>query len=247
LDMLALYHNIPLFETTSNHGGGLGSLRSEGAQQRRSAIVDQDLREKLSDTANYVNVQAAAQNQGLQRRHDFQERALTSGEEELRLNSEAVRREAERRRGVEEKWSRVQEVRRGRIKRPKKKQDKRRSTSLQGVAERAYQRATAWHRGEGVCVTRSTSKQLGALKDTNESLTTNMTRTPRTPDPKMTKTGEATGEEEANSSENVRRLRDGNIHSADYNRRERNHSENRKDCNTSGERDFQEQNRPSLS
>jgi hypothetical protein len=73
------------------------------------------------------------------------------------------------------------------------KQDKRRSTSLQGVTERAYQRATAWHRGEGVYVTRSTSKQLGALKDTNESLTTNMPRTPRTPDPKMAKKGKTAG------------------------------------------------------
>jgi hypothetical protein len=81
-----MYHNIPLFDTESNHGGDLGSLRSEGARQRRSAIVDQDLREKLSDTANYVNVQVAAQNKGLQRRYDFQERALTLRDEELRLS-----------------------------------------------------------------------------------------------------------------------------------------------------------------
>jgi hypothetical protein len=102
LDMLAAYHNFPFSDTASNHGGDLGSLRSEGARQRRSAIVDQDLREKLSDTANYVNTQAAAQSQGLQRRYDFQERALTSREEELCLNLEAMRREAERRRGVKE-------------------------------------------------------------------------------------------------------------------------------------------------
>ncbi len=173
LDMLAAYHNIPISEW------------SEGARRRKSAIVDQDLREQLSDTANYVNTQAAAQSQGLQRRYDYQERALTSGEEELSLNLEAVRREAERRRGVEEKLSRVQEefrqskleVRQGRIKR----------------------------------------------------------------------TCDDPGEEEANSSENVRRLRVNNIHSADYNGRERNHSENRKDCNTSGERDFREQNRPTNS
>jgi hypothetical protein len=82
---------------------------------------------------------------------------LTSRVEELRLNSEAMRREAERRRGVEEELSRVRkelgqsnlEVRQGRIRRP-------------------YDRP---------------------------------------------------GEEEADRSENVRRLRDGNIHSADYNRR----------------------------
>jgi hypothetical protein len=55
------------------------------------------------------------------------------------------------------------------------------------------------------------------------------------------------GEEEANCSENVRRLRDGNIHSSDYNRREINHSENRRNCNTLGERDFEGQNRPNLS
>jgi hypothetical protein len=125
LDMLAVYHNIPLSDTVSNHGGDLGSLRSEGARQRRSAIVDQDLREQLSDTTNYVNTQAAAQSQGLQRRYEFQERALTSREEELRINSDALRREAERRRGVEE-LSRVREelrqsnleIRQGRIRRP---------------------------------------------------------------------------------------------------------------------------------
>jgi hypothetical protein len=79
-------------------------------------------------------------------------RALTSREEELRLNLEAMRRETGRRRGVEEQLSRVREelrqsnleVRQGRIRRP-------------------YDRP---------------------------------------------------GEEEANRSENARRLRDGNIHSA---------------------------------
>jgi hypothetical protein len=71
LDRLAAYHNIPLSDTVSNHGGDLVWLRSEGARQRRSAIVDQDLREQLSDTTNYVNTQAAAQSQGLQRRYDF--------------------------------------------------------------------------------------------------------------------------------------------------------------------------------
>jgi hypothetical protein len=109
LDMLAIYHNIPLFDTASNHGGDLGSLRSEGAQQRRSAIVDQDLREKLSDTANYVNIQATAQNQCLQRRYDFQERALTLRDEELRLSSEATEEETRKRRGIEEELSRVRE------------------------------------------------------------------------------------------------------------------------------------------
>jgi hypothetical protein len=116
LDMLAIYHNIPLFDTTSNHGGDLGSLRSEGAQQSRSAIVDQDLREKLSDTANYVNVQAAAQNQCLQRRYDFQERALTSREEELRLNSEAMGGGWEEARcwgGVEQSSGRVEAIKFG--------------------------------------------------------------------------------------------------------------------------------------
>ena len=63
-------------------------------------------------------------------------------------------------------------------------QDKRKSTSSQRIADRACQRAEAYHRGEGVHVTRSTSKQLGALKDKNESLTTNMPQTTRTPNPK---------------------------------------------------------------
>jgi hypothetical protein len=110
LDMLAMYHNIPLFDTASNHGGDLGYLRSEGAQQRRSAIVDQDLRETLSDTANYVNIQAAAQNKGLQRRYDYQERTLTVRDEELRLSSEATGEQTRRRRDVEEELSRVREA-----------------------------------------------------------------------------------------------------------------------------------------
>jgi hypothetical protein len=162
--MLAAYHNIPLSDTVSNHGGDLGSLRSERARQRRSAIVDQDLREQLSDITNYVNTQAAAQSQGLQRRYDFQERTLTSREEELRINSEAMRREAERRGGVEEELSRVrEELTQSNLK------------IIQGRIRRPYDRP---------------------------------------------------GEEEANRSDNARRLRDGNIHSADYNRREINHSEN---------------------
>jgi hypothetical protein len=40
------------------------------------------------------------------------------------------------------------------------KQAERKSTSSRGVAERAYEGATAWQRGEEVHVTRSTSKQL---------------------------------------------------------------------------------------
>jgi hypothetical protein len=185
LDMLAAYHNIPLSDTVSNHGGDLGLLRSEGARQRRSAIVDQDLRDQLSDTTNYVNTQAAAQSQGLQRRYDFQERTLMSREEELRINSEAMRREAERRRGVEEELSRVrEELRQSNLE------------IIQGRIRRPYDRP---------------------------------------------------GKEEANCSENARRLRDGNIHSADYNRREINHSENRRNYITSGERDVEGQNRPSSS
>jgi hypothetical protein len=93
-----------------------------------------------------------------------------------------------------------------------RKQAKRRSTSSQGVAERAYDRATAWQRGEGVHVTRSTSKQLEqipnlrsvlslaessrdfleALQDTNKSLTTGMTL-PHTPNPKMPQKGHTAG------------------------------------------------------
>ena len=84
------------------------------------------------------------------------------------------------------------------------KQAERKSTSSRGVAERAYERATAWQRWEEVQVTRSTSKQLEqipnlhsvlslvesstdfleALQDTNKSLTTGMTL-PRTPNPQM--------------------------------------------------------------
>jgi hypothetical protein len=42
----------------------------------------------------------------------------------------------------------------------RQKQAERKLTSSRGVAERAYKRATVWQRGVGVCVTRSTSKQL---------------------------------------------------------------------------------------
>jgi hypothetical protein len=93
-----------------------------------------------------------------------------------------------------------------------RKQAERRSTSSQGVAERAYERATAWQRGEGGHVTRSTSKQLEqihilrsvlslvesstdfleALQDTNKSSTTGMTL-PRTPNPKMPQKGHTAG------------------------------------------------------
>jgi hypothetical protein len=98
------------------------------------------------------------------------------------------------------------------VEKAQQKQAKQRSTSLQGVAERAYQRATVWHRGEGVHVTRSASKQLEqipglrsvlslaesstdfleALQDTYKSLTTGMTL-PRTPDPKMPQKGQTAG------------------------------------------------------
>jgi hypothetical protein len=76
----------------------------------------------------------------------------------------------------------------------RRKQAERKSMSERGVAERAYKRATAWQRGVGVHVTRSTSKQLEqipnlrfvlslvessmdfleALKDTNKSFPTGM-------------------------------------------------------------------------
>jgi hypothetical protein len=93
-----------------------------------------------------------------------------------------------------------------------RKQAERKSTSSQGVAARAYERATAWQRGEGGHVTRSTRKQLEqipnlrsvlslvesstdfleALQDTNKSLTTGMTL-PRTPNPQMPQKGHTTG------------------------------------------------------
>jgi hypothetical protein len=94
----------------------------------------------------------------------------------------------------------------------KRKQAERKLTSSQGLAERAYKRATAWQRGEEVHVTRSTSKQLEqipnlhsvfslvesstdfleALQDTNNSLTTGMTL-PRTPNPQMPQKGHTSG------------------------------------------------------
>jgi hypothetical protein len=93
-----------------------------------------------------------------------------------------------------------------------RKQAEQKSTSSRGVAERAYERATAWQRGEEVHITRSTSKQLEqipnlcsvlslvesstdfleALQDTNKSLATGMT-SPRTPNPQMPQKSHTSG------------------------------------------------------
>ena len=100
----------------------------------------------------------AAQNKGLQRRYDFQERALTLRDEELRLSAEAAGEESRRRKNTEEELSRVREE----------------------------------------------------LRISKLNVQQSRMRTPY----------DRAGEEEVNRSENTRRLREGNIHSADYNRRE---------------------------
>jgi hypothetical protein len=105
-----------------------------------------------------------------------------------------------------------------------RKQAKRKSTSSQGLAARAYERATAWQRGEGGHVTRSTSEQLEqtpnlrsvlslvesstdfleALQDTYKSLTTGMTL-PCTPNPQMPQKGHTTGGKKSKKNKSERR------------------------------------------
>jgi hypothetical protein len=102
LDMLAAHHNISFSDQALCPGDDLALLRSEGARQRSSARIDQELRSQLMDTSVYVANQTAVQTQGLQRRYDHQERTLTTRDKELERFQETNRRETTRRRDIKE-------------------------------------------------------------------------------------------------------------------------------------------------
>jgi hypothetical protein len=76
LDMLAAHHRIPLDDCTISQGEDMASLRSESAQLRRRDRVDNELRDNLRYTNDYAHNQSVAENQGLQRRFDHQNRQL---------------------------------------------------------------------------------------------------------------------------------------------------------------------------
>jgi hypothetical protein len=78
LDMLAAHHNLQ-FDGSDMSQDDLASLRSEGAQTRREARLNNDLRDKLRNTTEYVHEQSKVQSQGLQRLFDHQGRALAEG------------------------------------------------------------------------------------------------------------------------------------------------------------------------
>jgi hypothetical protein len=54
LDMLAAHHFIKFDKGTANHND-LASLRSEGAEVRRGARLDNELQAKIKDTSQYVS------------------------------------------------------------------------------------------------------------------------------------------------------------------------------------------------
>jgi hypothetical protein len=86
----------------------LASLRSEGAQIRREARLN-DLRDKLRNTTEYVHEQSKVQSQGLQRRFEHQGRALADRDTELDKIRTQSRQEITKRRQTEDKMSQVRE------------------------------------------------------------------------------------------------------------------------------------------
>jgi hypothetical protein len=103
LDMLAAHHNLTLGEENASMGGDdLASLRSEGAGQRRGASLDDEFRDQIRNNIKYINAQATAQTQGLQRRYDHQERTLNTRETELDRVYTQSSTETSRRREIEE-------------------------------------------------------------------------------------------------------------------------------------------------
>jgi hypothetical protein len=71
LDMLAAHHNLQFYGSDMSQDD-LASLISEGAQIRKEARLNNDLREKLRNSTEYVHEQSKVQSQGLQRRFDHQ-------------------------------------------------------------------------------------------------------------------------------------------------------------------------------
>jgi hypothetical protein len=110
LDMLAAHHNLTLGEESASVGGDdLASLRSEDARQRRGARLDNELRDQIRNNQEYINVQATAQTQGLQRRYDHQERTLNTRQTELDIVYTHSRTETSRRREIEEEMGNLRE------------------------------------------------------------------------------------------------------------------------------------------
>jgi hypothetical protein len=108
LDMLAVHHGLPLFD----EGGEVDkttSLRLEAAQARRRQELDVNLTEQLKDVHTYIANQTQAQNTGLQRQYEYQEKCLGTREEELGKSQKSVRTEIDMRRIVEQKLSNVAE------------------------------------------------------------------------------------------------------------------------------------------
>jgi hypothetical protein len=106
LDMLAVYHGLPLFDE-GREVDETASLRSEAAQSRRRQELDVNLTEQLKDVHSYKANQTQAQNTGLQRRYEYQEKCLGTREEELGESRKSVSTEMDKRRVVEQKLSNV--------------------------------------------------------------------------------------------------------------------------------------------
>jgi hypothetical protein len=108
LDMLAAHHNLQ-FDGSDMSQDNLASLRSEGAQIRREARLNNDLRDKLRNTTEYVHEQSKVQSQGLHRRFDHEGRALADRDAELDRIRTQSRQEITKRRQTEDEMSQVRE------------------------------------------------------------------------------------------------------------------------------------------
>jgi hypothetical protein len=108
LNMLAAHHNLQ-FDGSDMSQDGLASLRSEGAQTRREASSNNDLRDKLRNMTEYVNEQSKVQSQGLHRLFDHQGRALADRDEELDRIRTQSKQEITKRRQTEDDLSQVRE------------------------------------------------------------------------------------------------------------------------------------------
>jgi hypothetical protein len=106
--MLAAHHNLQ-FDGSDMSKDILASLRSEGAQIRREARLNNDLRDKLRNTTEYVHEQSKVQSQGLQRRFEHQGRALADRDTELDRIRTHSRQEITKRRQTEDEMIQVRE------------------------------------------------------------------------------------------------------------------------------------------
>jgi hypothetical protein len=106
--MLAAHHNLQ-FDGSDMSQDDLASLRSEGAQIRREARLNNDLRDKLRNTTEYVHEQSKVQSQGLQRRFEHQGRALADRDTDLDRIRTQSRQEITKRRQTKDEMSQVRE------------------------------------------------------------------------------------------------------------------------------------------